>query len=172
MIVSNEPPKSLFAKLSAIAKNTRYLLRILGSTDISKAGNGTVTGAINSLHNFRSIKGYVEENYSTVYARRVGNIIILDGSIWYNYAVANQAYEIKGQLSIESLLEAEEELVKLTTTLQGYNINSVGTTLIAPNIITAVAREDGSSDVVFKTISSAAGTYHHQFSVVYAAVSE
>lgn len=42
---------SVFAnKVSNMAKNVRYLYRMLGTTDISSIGNGTVTGAINQAN--------------------------------------------------------------------------------------------------------------------------
>ena len=49
-LTSGEKHSSLFAKISQMFKNVRYLYKMLGSTDISSIGGGTVTGAI-SLHN-------------------------------------------------------------------------------------------------------------------------
>lgn len=46
---SKEEHKSLFGKISTMIKNVRYLYRLLGTTDISKYGQGTVTGAIKEL---------------------------------------------------------------------------------------------------------------------------
>ncbi len=46
---SGESHKSFAQKVSAMFKNIRYLWKMLGSTDISKIGDGTVTGAIMSL---------------------------------------------------------------------------------------------------------------------------
>lgn len=48
-LTSGEKHSSLFAKISQMFKNVRYLYKMLGSTDISSIGGGTVTGAI-SLH--------------------------------------------------------------------------------------------------------------------------
>ena len=45
---SGETHKSLFNKISTMLKNVRYLYKMLGSTDISALGDGTVTGAIAS----------------------------------------------------------------------------------------------------------------------------
>ena len=45
---SGEKHASLFAKVSQMFKNVRYLYKMLGSTDISSIGGGTVTGAISS----------------------------------------------------------------------------------------------------------------------------
>jgi hypothetical protein len=45
---SGEKHASLFAKVSQMFKNVRYLYKMLGSTGISSIGGGTVTGAISS----------------------------------------------------------------------------------------------------------------------------
>lgn len=45
---SGEKHTSLFAKVSQMFKNVRYLYKMLGTTDISSIGGGTVTGAISS----------------------------------------------------------------------------------------------------------------------------
>lgn len=43
---SGEKHASLFSKISQMFKNIRYLYKMLGTTDISRIGGGTVTGAI------------------------------------------------------------------------------------------------------------------------------
>lgn len=47
-LTSGEKHSSLFAKVSQMFKNVRYLYKMLGSTDVSSIGGGTVTGAISS----------------------------------------------------------------------------------------------------------------------------
>ena len=47
---SGETHKSFAQKVSTMFKNLRYIWGLCGSTDISKIGDGTVTGAINALH--------------------------------------------------------------------------------------------------------------------------
>ena len=49
-LTSGETNKSIFAKLSQMFKNIRYLYKMLGTTNISAIGNGTVTGGISSLN--------------------------------------------------------------------------------------------------------------------------
>lgn len=49
-LTSGEKHSFLFAKISQMFKNVRYLYKMLGTTDISSIGGGTVTGAISS-HN-------------------------------------------------------------------------------------------------------------------------
>lgn len=43
---SGEKHSSIFAKVSQMFKNVRYLYKMLGTTDISSIGGGTVTGAV------------------------------------------------------------------------------------------------------------------------------
>lgn len=47
-LTSGETHTSLFAKVSQMFKNVRYLYKMFGTTDISYIGGGTVTGAISS----------------------------------------------------------------------------------------------------------------------------
>ena len=49
-LTSGETHKSLFAKMSQMFKNIRFLYKLLGTTDISSIGNGTVTGGLSSLN--------------------------------------------------------------------------------------------------------------------------
>ena len=56
-LTSGEKHSSIFAKVSKMFKNIRYLYKMLGTTDISKIGDGTTTGAISSLNS--SLKNYL-----------------------------------------------------------------------------------------------------------------
>lgn len=49
-LTSGETNKSIFAKLSQMFKNIRYLYKLLGTTNIIAIGNGTVTGGLSSLN--------------------------------------------------------------------------------------------------------------------------
>lgn len=59
---SGEKHSSIFAKMSQMFKNVRYLYKMLGTTDISKIGNGTCTGAISSLND--GLKNTIGDNGS------------------------------------------------------------------------------------------------------------
>lgn len=50
LLSSGEKHSSLFSKISTMFKNIRWLYNILGTTDISVIGNGTITGAISTLN--------------------------------------------------------------------------------------------------------------------------
>lgn len=49
-LTSGESNKNIFAKISQMFKNIRFLYKMLGTTDISSIGNGTVTGGLSSLN--------------------------------------------------------------------------------------------------------------------------
>jgi len=51
LLSNGEKHSSLFSKISTMFKNIRWLYNILGTTDISAIGNGTITGAISALNN-------------------------------------------------------------------------------------------------------------------------
>ena len=57
---SGEKHSSIFAKMSQMFKNVRYLYKMLGTTDISKIGNGTCTGAISSLNDGLANKYFIK----------------------------------------------------------------------------------------------------------------
>ncbi len=49
-LTSGEKHSSIFHKVSLMFKNIRTLAKLIGTTDISKIGNGTVTGAISNIN--------------------------------------------------------------------------------------------------------------------------
>ena len=69
-LTSGETHKSLFAKMSQMFKNIRYLYKMLGTTDISSIGNGTVTNALSVLNanKYDRVTTYIEPNSeNTIY---------------------------------------------------------------------------------------------------------
>lgn len=50
VVASGEKHSSLFRKMSLAVKNLRYLYKLIGTTNISAIGGGTLTGAINALN--------------------------------------------------------------------------------------------------------------------------
>lgn len=50
LVESGEKQKSLWEKATVFFKNVRYLWKLIGITDISAIGNGTVTGALSELN--------------------------------------------------------------------------------------------------------------------------
>lgn len=50
VLASGEKHSSLFNKISTMFKNVRWLYKMLGTTDISAIGGGTVTGALSAIN--------------------------------------------------------------------------------------------------------------------------
>lgn len=63
-LASGEVHSSIFAKISQMFKNIRYLYKMLGTTNISSIGGGTVTGAISALNSKNSNAIQLEEGLS------------------------------------------------------------------------------------------------------------
>lgn len=61
-LVSGEKHSSIFNKVSTMFKNVRYIWKLLGDTDISSIGDGTITGALNTLGTNLSAKCSVLKN--------------------------------------------------------------------------------------------------------------
>lgn len=59
---------TFFARVSQMFKNVRYLYKMLGTTDISSIGNGTVTNAISTLNSNLGGLGDVIENTLSYYS--------------------------------------------------------------------------------------------------------
>ena len=72
VLQSGEKHKSVFNKISTMFKNIRYLYKMLGTSDISTIGNGTVTGAVNAINGSLSNKAEANHNHNGVY-QPVGN---------------------------------------------------------------------------------------------------
>lgn len=96
-LTSGEKHTSLFAKVSQMFKNVRYLYKMLGATDISTIGGGTVTGAISSQNDaFAKHKSssdhdgryYTETEINNLLAKKItasqygAYFICLQGDYW------------------------------------------------------------------------------------------
>ena len=77
-VASGETHASLFRKFSLAVKNLRYLYKMLGSTDISAIGDGTVTGVLSFL---KSSIDTTNSNFNVGYG-----IMTSDKTMfWYKY---------------------------------------------------------------------------------------
>lgn len=79
-LTSGETNKSIFAKLSQMFKNIRYLYKLLGTTDISSIGNGTVTNALSVL-NAKLDRTFIRNIAGWGVLEQSGNICILQYTI-------------------------------------------------------------------------------------------
>ena len=62
VLKSGEKHSFIFGKISIMVKNVRYLYRLLGTSDISKIGDGTVTGAISRINGHSHDERYVKKS--------------------------------------------------------------------------------------------------------------
>lgn len=67
-LTSGEKHESLFAKISKVVKNVRFLYKLLGTTDISGIGSGTVTDILSALNSGKFDKANVVNNLTTTTA--------------------------------------------------------------------------------------------------------
>ena len=67
-LTSEEKHESLFAKISKVVKNVRFLYKLLGTTDISGIGSGTVTDILSALNTGKFDKANVVNNLTTTTA--------------------------------------------------------------------------------------------------------
>ena len=81
VLAGGEKHSSLFNKISTMFKNIRWLYKMLGTTDISAIGGGTVTGAISALNT----------NLKNKITGQSNNIVIYGGT-WVLHGVSNQIY--------------------------------------------------------------------------------
>jgi len=65
-VASGEKHSSLFAKMSQMFKNIRFLYKLLGTKDISSIGDGTVTGGLFSLNDSFTNLRYTRLHISTI----------------------------------------------------------------------------------------------------------
>lgn len=102
-LASGESHKSIFAKMSQMFKNIRYLYKMLGTTDISSIGDGTVTGGLDTLKdalttkitapNNSDFKMYFPSSWSYVYFNHQDKAISVaanrDANITIAYDIPN-----------------------------------------------------------------------------------
>ncbi len=88
---SKETLSELLSKVSIVANNVRWIYRMLGSTDISAIGGGTVTGAISALNT-----GMTQINERLVGVRLYcGSAkITTDGAGRFSLAIPNTAFGV------------------------------------------------------------------------------
>lgn len=72
-VASGETHKSIFAKMSQMFKNIRFLYKLLGTKDISSIGDGTVTGGLFSLND-----SFTNHGFNSAYQR---NTDVLDTAL-------------------------------------------------------------------------------------------
>lgn len=111
---TREKIKSLLGKISTVVKNVRYLYKMLGSTDISKLGDGTVTSAINTLDN--NINNLTAEDIGAF----PGSILINGGSDLNNYKTPGVYYGNADTTNKNMPINASFCLIVLKSNIASY----------------------------------------------------
>lgn len=62
---SGETHESFLTKISRMIKNIRWIYKLIGTTDISSIGNGTITGGLSSLNDSLAFIGKIYSDYQT-----------------------------------------------------------------------------------------------------------
>ena len=89
VLTSGLPIKTLFSRISTMIKNVRWLYSILGTTDISSIGVGTVTGAISSLNSKFSYHDVTVTTGTTTY----------DGRYFSNFSIPTNKGTLVGMFT-------------------------------------------------------------------------
>ena len=82
-LTTGEKLSSLMQKVSRIANNFRYFLKMLGTTDISAIGDGTVTGGISTLND--NLNNYLPLSGGTItgsISGKGGGVFAYDGNVY------------------------------------------------------------------------------------------
>ncbi len=125
VLTSGETHKSLFAKISQIGKNVKYLYKMLGTTDISAIGGGTATGAISSLNN--SLSNTTRRDSSLVDAYTYGGTVSTTGAEILGVQFArsdNNEDKYRFQIRSTGSLEFYQHNGTNFATLFAFNLNN------------------------------------------------
>lgn len=103
-LVAGEKMSTALGKLKTAVKNVISLVKLLGTTDISKIGDGTVTGAVSSLNsNLDSISKYV---YSTTgwtdVFKRMGAMDVIGEGMTNLHNAINTTYSSSGVYNVSA----------------------------------------------------------------------
>lgn len=102
---SGEKFHQLIAKISIMSNNLRFLRKMLGSTDISKIGDGTVTGILNSLN-----AGIADKMFTVGTSKPVSG-----------YAVNQDSYILRSQFGhVDLYLNVDAQTIQNTWNIIGY----------------------------------------------------
>lgn len=122
LLATGEKHSSLFNKISTMFQNIRYLYKMLGTSDISALGGGTVTGAISALNSNLS-KRKIVSSFTSLHFFKFEEKIEL-GEYPYNKTA------VYGLHSLSQFLTTEASEMYL-----GYVIESFPTEIMMPFVI-------------------------------------
>lgn len=120
---SGETHKSIFAKMSQMFKNIRYLYKLLGTTDISSIGNGTVTNALSVLNakvtfSANTTQAYIDSGLDGTTGRYPGVGLRAFNSSGNNYSIGinewNIQFGIDGVAKVVRRIDADSSTIQWT----------------------------------------------------------
>ena len=117
-LASGETHKSLFAKMSQMFKNIRFLYKLLGTTDISSIGNGTVTGGLSSLNDSLNAIGNIASSTAQTLTVASGRWITFDTLT----VIKTGKYIVTGDIDFST--NANGIRILLIDTTEGQNNNA------------------------------------------------
>lgn len=91
-LASSEKHSSIFNKISTMFKNVRWLYKMLGTTDISALGNGTVTGALSALNTNLATHQSSGDHDGRYYTKSEADSLIRHGTFGNDIADGNTEY--------------------------------------------------------------------------------
>jgi len=120
-IDSAEKHSVLFNKVSTMFKNIRTIAKLIGTTDISAVGDGTVSGAIGTLSSDLSEKVSTSKLSSlALLLNKNGSLPVKNGSVVYAASDIDTGIDT---IRIEVNIGSNEFTLKIGRTAIGYYIN-------------------------------------------------
>lgn len=123
---SGEKHISLFGKISAMFKNIRWLYKMLGTTDISTIGGGTVTGAISSQNEALATISETTSGIATHGEKfdKDGGYFVRNGLVTVTLESTPNSNVATGDVVLYGLPKPPSDLILCLTTATG-NYNAV-----------------------------------------------
>ena len=123
---------TLFNKISVVVKNVRYLIKLIGNTDISEIGEGTITDILSSFNqDFNSINTSLSDFEFRVNTDTGKNQYSSDGGVtWINMGGGSMRVVKNGTISTTSTINLDESIdvdkyfVLINTSSAAYNTSN------------------------------------------------
>lgn len=122
---------TFFQRVSQMFKNVRYLYKMLGTTDISKIGDGTITGALSTINSNLSKALFLKQF-------AVKNGLTLDPGQRISYSYDRNTFDVQGYV-----------LLSFFTFSSGQNYVSIDVAFVDNNVYFTIINNHQSSSLTF-----------------------